>query len=940
MRGRRVLLAVLLLSTAGVAHAGDKPLYQPAPAWVLPAPAVDTAKLDDAAPVLQIFDQQQRFEDGQVAIYFESAIRVASPQMLTQSGTLPLQWDPGKGDLIIHKLQILRAGERVDLLAKGTRFNVLQREQKLEQFALDGMLTATVALEGLRVGDVLDVAFTITRKDAVLGKNIMSVVPMVPAPAKLGFGRARLLWKDDIPLAWRDYSGGVFGSADRHGPEPKPVAGGYREVLLPLPTPKPPELPDDAPARYKPLPMLDVSSYADWASISRAMAPYYRSEGAIPVGSPLAAEVARIAAASKDPRTRAAMALRLVQDQVRYLFRGMDSGNYRPQAPAETWTLRYGDCKAKTLLLVSLLRALDIEAEPALVSSGLGDLVESRLPSPGAFDHVIVRATVAGKTLWLDGTQGGSRVEDLDDVPAFKTALPIRAAGAGLEAMPMRPPARPAQQVSVTFDATAGIDFPELYTIRIVYSGAMAEALRGARSQIDKDKLVAFLDPQITAVLGNHSAYDQKMEDDPAGGTVTVSASGVAYQDWQEDRGRQRLSIDATADRISFAPNRARTAWKAIPAVSGAAGDVWVERRWQLPNGGDGFTLEGQQTLPAALAGMQLSRKVALGNGWVSLQDRITTGLQEVAAAQIPAARAEVARVKANPLRLVAPADQPPRWAAILSARSSIRLKPIFEAYAKAIAAKPEDPDGYTDRAWFYETIYDREDAISDLTKAIALAPTADTLLRRAQAYFALHQDDKALADLQAALELEPDSDGATAALATFKRDKGQLDEARGLIEARIDQGGEKKLGWQMQLADLLAEAGQVDEAVAVLDEAIAAAPRNASLLNSRCWIRATHNIAIPEALQDCTSGVELGSSSAAVLDSRAMVYFRMGKLDAALTDLDAALRASPEQSASLYMRGVIGKRTKAKDADAYLAAARMIEPRIDERFARYGIKP
>ncbi|WP_333571004.1 DUF3857 domain-containing protein [Sphingomonas sp.] len=939
MRGRSVLVAVLL-STAGVAHAGDKPLYQAAPAWVLAAPTLDVAKLDDSAPVLQIFDQQQRLEDGQVAIYLESAVRIASPQMLTQSGTLPLQWDPSRGDLIIHKLQILRAGERVDLLAKGTRFNVIQREQKLEQFALDGTLTATVALEGLRVGDVVDVAFTITRKDPILGKEMMSVVPMVPAPAKLGFGRARLLWKEGVPLAWRDYSGGVFGSVDRRGAEPKLVAGGYRELTLSLPTAKPVELPDDAPARYKPLPMLEVSTYADWATLSRTMAPYYRSEGAIAPGSPLAGEVSRIAAASKDPRTRAAMALRLVQDQVRYLFRGMDNGNYRPQAPAETWTLRYGDCKAKTLLLVSLLRALEVEAEPALVSSGLGDLVASRLPSPGAFDHVIVRATIDGKTLWLDGTQGGSRVEDLDDVPPFRTALPIRAGGAGLEAMPMRPPARPGQQVSVTLDATAGIEFPQLFTIRIVYSGAMAEALRGARSQIDKDKLAEFLDPQISAVLGNHSAFDQKMEDDSTGGTVTVTASGVAYQDWNYDRGRYRLLLDTTAQGLSFAPNRARTAWKTIPAVSGAPSDVWVERRWKLAEGGKGFTLEGQQTLPATLAGMQLARKVVLGDGWLSLQDRTTTGLQEVAPAEIPAARAEVARVKANPLRLVAPADHPARWEVIGTARADGRLKPILDAYGKAIAAKPDDPDSYTNRAWFHETIYDRESAIADLTKAIELAPTADMYLRRADAEYALRRDDKALADVQAALELEPDSGGGTSTLAVFKRDRGQMDEARALIEARIDQGGEKKLGWQMELASLLGDGGQVDDAIAVLDEAIAAAPGNAALLNSRCWIRATHNVAIDQALKDCTSGVELSSSSAAILDSRAMVYFRMGKLDAALADLDAALRASPEQSASLYMRGVIGRRTKAKDADAYLAAARMIEPRVDERFARFGIKP
>ncbi|MFZ8278353.1 transglutaminase domain-containing protein, partial [Staphylococcus aureus] len=83
----------------------------------------------------------------------------------------------------------------------------------------------------------------------------------------------------------------------------------------------------------------------------------------------------------------------LVQDEIRYLFEGMNGGNYVPQKPADTWTRRYGDCKAKTLLLLALLRAMDIEAEPVAASMNLSGLVAQRLPSAGAFDHVLVRAT-------------------------------------------------------------------------------------------------------------------------------------------------------------------------------------------------------------------------------------------------------------------------------------------------------------------------------------------------------------------------------------------------------------------------------------------------------------------------------------------------------------------------------------------------------------------
>src|SRR3546814_1284715 len=87
-----------------------------------------------------------------------------------------------------------------------------------------------------------------------------------------------------------------------------------------------------------------------WADLSRTIAPLYATAGTIRDSGALAAEVDRIAAATSDPKARADAALRLVQNEIRYLYRGMENGNYVPQAPEATWSLRYGDCKAKTLL--------------------------------------------------------------------------------------------------------------------------------------------------------------------------------------------------------------------------------------------------------------------------------------------------------------------------------------------------------------------------------------------------------------------------------------------------------------------------------------------------------------------------------------------------------------------------------------------------------------
>ncbi len=125
----------------------------------------------------------------------------------------------------------------------------------------------------------------------------------------------------------------------------------------------------------------------------------------LPPTSPLRQEAARIAAAHAKPLDRAAAALKLVQQDIRYIYVGLNGGNLTPASADETWQRRYGDCKGKTALLLALLRELGIEAEPVLVNSnGADDGFDQRLAGPQLFDHVLVRAHIDGATYWLDGT--------------------------------------------------------------------------------------------------------------------------------------------------------------------------------------------------------------------------------------------------------------------------------------------------------------------------------------------------------------------------------------------------------------------------------------------------------------------------------------------------------------------------------------------------------
>ncbi len=375
----RTIIVGAVLCTGHAARASDVPLYRPIPEWVKPAPAIDPAKVDGESPIYLVLDSQHRLADGVVWSYNETATRLASTDVVAQAGTVSFSWQPDKGDLIVHAIEIIRGGQRIDALAGGKKFTVIRREQQLEQLMLDGTLTATLSVEGLRVGDVLRLVSSTTNAETAL-KGALQAGAVVPvAPFRTGFSRARMLWPAAADIRWKAYGEGAKPSIA--------TAGGFRELVVTGPLPKPADLPADAPLRFRSIPLVEATSFADWQAVSKVTAPLYVTDGLIAPGSDLAREVAAIAAAHGDPLKRTAAALQLVQEKVRYLYNGMENGNYLPQSPDRTWTTRYGDCKAKTLLLLAILHGLKIDAQPVLANLSGGDLVPSRLPSAAALDR-------------------------------------------------------------------------------------------------------------------------------------------------------------------------------------------------------------------------------------------------------------------------------------------------------------------------------------------------------------------------------------------------------------------------------------------------------------------------------------------------------------------------------------------------------------------------
>ena len=96
---------------------------------------------------------------------------------------------------------------------------------------------------------------------------------MPSAPLPVGLARVAISWPRDETIKWR-----AGPDADTVKPEQK---GGYEYIEVKLPLPKRPDMPDDAPLRYRYPAMLQAGSFASWQEVSKAMDPLFATKGKI-----------------------------------------------------------------------------------------------------------------------------------------------------------------------------------------------------------------------------------------------------------------------------------------------------------------------------------------------------------------------------------------------------------------------------------------------------------------------------------------------------------------------------------------------------------------------------------------------------------------------------------------------------------------------------------
>ncbi len=103
-----------------------------------------------------------------------------------------------------------------------------------------------------------------------------------------------------------------------------------------------------------------------------------------------------------------------VASRIRYVGIELGQSAYKPSAAVEVFRKRYGDCKDKTTLLISMLELVGIRAYPVLISPAPYQRIDTELPSLNQFRHMVT-AVPDGENgyIWLDATSQTCSYGDL-----------------------------------------------------------------------------------------------------------------------------------------------------------------------------------------------------------------------------------------------------------------------------------------------------------------------------------------------------------------------------------------------------------------------------------------------------------------------------------------------------------------------------------------------
>jgi len=392
--------------------------------------------------------------------YVHYAVKILNNEGIQEMSDINAIFDPAFQTIAFHKVQVVRNGDIINKL-QNAAINTFQRETNLERSLYDGSLTAVINLSDIRVGDIVEYAYTLKGFNPINKGNYANLVyEEYTIPINKIY--SKVLTDRNQPIFYRLLNGA-------HEPKIENTSFGT-EYSWENNSNEFVSYDSNTPYWYNVQKRISISTFDSWKDVSNLLTPHYQKPKK-PLKLPITIDE------NLDSKQDVIVKLiRFVQDDVRYL--GFEAGvdAFKPHNPHDVLNRRYGDCKDKSMLLSTLLQQQGVDAYPILVDSGSNEHLDEYAPSHFIFDHCIVYFEHNKKEYFVDPTianQGGDLYRLY--TPNYKFGLVLKEGSNELKKIPTSTTPRINIVEDITLDSIGG---NAKFEVKTEYFGSKADEIR------------------------------------------------------------------------------------------------------------------------------------------------------------------------------------------------------------------------------------------------------------------------------------------------------------------------------------------------------------------------------------------------------------------------------------------------------------------------------
>jgi tetratricopeptide (TPR) repeat protein len=684
-------------------------------------------------------------------------------------------------------------------------------------------------------------------------------------------------------------------------------------------------------------PSIAVTTFKDWAEVGRWYGELQKDR--VTVTPAIQAKADELVKGKTTDLEKIAAIYSYVATQYRYIGVDFGIGRYQPHSADDVMQNQYGDCKDKHTLLATLLKAEGYDAWPVLVGSR--HALQSNVPSPGQFDHVITAVTLNKSVLWMDSTPEVAPFQMLFSTLRDKQVLGIPNSGLPvLMKTPEDPPFPSFDKfdakgtlatdgtLAAHFDVTLRGDDELLYRMgfhntprmqwqTLAQNVSYAAGFSGTVSNVDAGLPEKTVEPF-------HYSYDyaRKEYSDWANRRILPLAPPVSFAYGEDDA--------KPADTILLSGPVTYSSHTAIQLPEGYTADVPSPVRQQADFGtySATYTLDKNTLIvDRSLGFTQREIPVAKWDDYIRFEKGVVadenTFIQLIGAGSNQSADQKPSNPDAAKLIRQAYLDIQGRSYEL--ARKELDQANQLSSREEGLWAEY----GYLDLMQSK-----RDDGIAAYRKEIENHPENFAVYRSlAGTLMAANRPDEAVETLRALLKADPENVDARQQLAFILIEKKRYAEAIPVLEEAVAKSPDRPR-LKVMLASAEMSSGAKDKGAAVMREVLTNS-NDESILNDGSYELAVANIELPLARTSCEKALHLlddltskasltavtdddllhANHLAATWDTMAWILFRQGELAHAEDYSRAAWMLSPDAVSGAHLGEIYEAEGKTKEA-------------------------